>query len=90
MDKADTGDEGLDNVDFLQGGDDEQLQVELGKELQAVLGRLVGAAPEGFVDDYKTEGARAHGAPFEAELVGKAGGKDGVGKLLLLAAGFAA
>ena len=35
MDKADTGDEGLDDVDFLQGGDDEQLQ--------AVLGRLVGA-----------------------------------------------
>ena len=57
MDKADAGAEGLDDVDFLQRCNDEQLQVELGEELQAVLRLFIGTASEGFVDDYKSEGA---------------------------------
>src|SRR5690606_5959156 len=36
------------------------------------------------------EGARTHGAPLQAELVGQARRQDGVGELLLLAAGLAA
>jgi hypothetical protein len=90
MHEADAGDEGLDDVDLLQRRDDQQLQVELREEAQAVLGRFVRAAAESFVDDDEAERARAHGAPFEAELVGQAGGEDGVGQLLLLAARLAA
>ena len=90
MDETDAGDEGFDDVDLLQGGDDQQLQVQLLEQLQAVLGRFVRAAPEGLVDDYEAEGARAHRAPFQTELIGQTGGKDGVGQLFLLAAGFAA
>ena len=89
MDKADTGDKGFDDVDFLQGRDDEQLQVELGEELQALLGRFVGAASESLVDNHKAEGAGAHGAPLQTELIGKAGGKYRVGELLFLPSGFA-
>ena len=66
------------------------LQVELRKQSQTVLRRLVRTAPEGFVDDDETEGARTHRAPFQAELIGQAGGQDGVGQLLLLPARLAA
>ena len=54
------------------------------------MGRLVGTATEGFVDDHEAERARADASPFEAKLIGEAGGEDGVGEFLLLAAGFAA
>ena len=54
------------------------------------MGGLVGAASEGFVNHHKAEGARAHRAPFEPELVGQAGSEDGVGELFLLAARLAA
>ena len=69
MHEADAGNEGFDDVDLLQRRDDQELQVELGEQSQAVLRRLVRAAPEGFVDDDEAERARAHGAPLETELV---------------------
>ena len=75
---------------FCKRGDDQQLQIQLLEQLQPVLRRLVRAAPEGLVDDHEAEGARAHRAPFQAELVGQAGGQDGVGQLFLLAARLAA
>ena len=46
MHEADAGNEGFDDVDLLQRRDDQELQVELGKQSQAVLRRLVRAAPE--------------------------------------------
>ena len=39
--KADAGDIGFDDVDFLQRRDDEQLQIELLEQAQAVLRRFV-------------------------------------------------
>ncbi len=70
--EADAGHEGLDDVDLLQRRDDQQLQVELLEQAQAVLGRFVRAAAEGLVDDDEAERARARRAPFQAELVGQA------------------
>jgi hypothetical protein len=84
------GDKRLDDVDFLQRRDDQQLQIELREQLQPILGRLIGAAPERLVDHHEAERARAHRAPFQAELIRQAGGQHGVGQLLLLAARFPA
>ncbi len=46
MHEADAGNEGFDDVDLLQRSDDQELQVELGEQSQAVLRRLVRAALE--------------------------------------------
>jgi hypothetical protein len=54
MHEADAGNEGFDDVDLLQRRDDQELQVELGEQSQAVLRRLVRAA---LVDDDEAERA---------------------------------
>ena len=52
---ADVGHKGLNDVDFLQRGDDQQLQIEPLEQLQTVAGGFVGAAAEGFIDDHEAE-----------------------------------
>lgn len=73
------------NVDLLERGDDEQLQIELAEQLQGIAGGFVRALAKGLVDHYKAEGAGVGAAPLQAELVGQGRGEDGVGKFLLLA-----
>ena len=90
MNEADAGDIRFDDVNFLQRRDDKQLQIELGKELQAVLCRFIRTPAKGLVNDHEAEGARAHCAPLESKLIGETGGKDGVGQFFLLPSRFAA
>ena len=77
-------------MDFLQRRDDQQLQIELLEQLQAVLGRLVGTAAKGFVYHHKPEAARAGFSCFieciQTKLVSQAGGQNGVGELFFLPA----
>ena len=86
MYKAYRVDEGLNDVDLLQRGHNQQLQVEFGEQPQAVLSRFVRAAAEGFVDHHEAESARSHRTPLQPELVRKARRENGVGEFLLLAA----
>ncbi len=76
-------------MDLLQRRDNKQLQVELSEELESVLSRLIGTAPEGLINHHEAERARAHRTPFEAELVGKACRQHSVGELFLLPARLA-
>ena len=55
VDEADRLHVGLDDVDLLQRRDDEQLQAELGEQLERVSGGGVRAAPERLVDDGEPE-----------------------------------
>src|SRR5579885_3378699 len=79
----------LDNMYFVKRRDDQQLQVKLFEKLHGVAGVHLIRTHEGFIDDHKTKGAAALLLLIEAILIGNGGGKDGVGKLRLLAAGLA-
>src|SRR3569832_1938030 len=88
--KTDVGYEGFNDVDLLLWRNDQQLQVELPKQPQAIQRRLIRAPAKRLVDHHKAERARAHRPPFQSELIGQTGGEDGVGQLFLLAARLAA
>src|SRR5579884_556680 len=79
----------LDDMYFIKRRDDQQLQVKLLEKLHCVAGVHLIRTHEGFIDDHKTKGAAALLLLIEAILIGNGGGKDGVGKLGLLAAGLA-
>src|SRR5580704_9160006 len=84
--EADRGNVWLDDVDFLQRGDDQQLQAEPGEQLERKPGRLIRAAAERLVDDREPECPGLDRAPFQLELVSQRRGEDGVSQLLLLPA----
>ncbi|WSX86199.1 hypothetical protein OG799_04260 [Micromonospora sp. NBC_00898] len=88
VDEADCGYVWLDDVDLLQGCDDQQLQAETLEQGEREAGGVVGATAEGFVDDDEPECAGVLGV--ETELVGQGRGQDGVGELLFLPSGLAA
>lgn len=45
----------FDNIDLLNRGNDQELEVEFFEEFQSVAGGVVGAFAKCLVDDYKTE-----------------------------------
>src|SRR5215475_3779603 len=55
MHKSYGGDEGFDDVDFLQRSDDEQLQIKPPEQLQPVTRRFIRAAPERLVYQHEAE-----------------------------------
>ena len=55
MHEPQPGDIRLDDVDFLQRRDDQQLQVHAAKQFQSIARRLIRAAAERFVDDNEAE-----------------------------------
>src|SRR6266850_1599066 len=59
VDETDTRDKGFDDMNLLKRCDDEQLQVELLKQVQSILRRFVGAATECLVDHNESESTRA-------------------------------
>ena len=88
MHETNAGYKGFNDVDFLQGGDDQQLQIELGKQSQSVLRGIIRAASERLIDHDEAKRARAYFTPLQTKLVGKAGGKDGVRKFFFLSPRF--
>src|SRR5690606_32299093 len=87
--ESDCRDIGFDDMDLLQWGHDQQLQSQPPEETERESGRLIGTATESLVDHYEPEGLRLAHAPIELELVCQRRRENRVGKLLLLATGFA-
>ena len=94
IDKVHMADIVLDDIELLQGGDQQQLQPQFLEQLQPEAGAVLGSAGEGLIDHHQIEaalGARRRRLTADQPVLQQdGGGQNGVGQLLLLPARFAA
>ena len=72
--QSDTGDERLDDVDLLERGHDQELQVQVLEKLETVFGRIIRAPTKRLIDQDKAKRPGTDSPPLQAKLISKAGG----------------